>query len=173
MRRLAAVMLVLVAAAGACGTGDTTSASGPRPSVSRIPCPIPAESENPGVDCVPIDPNANISANNAYRDYKTPAPAAQAGAKPVKAKLPSVLDAVRAHPPVTEQSVSAALRAAFPELSSAIEVSEHAARIEGGSVGYGMFVGGACVHGWVGATGQNVEVAGVSNDGGCLPLLGH
>jgi hypothetical protein len=112
-----------------------------------------------------------MNANNAYRSYR-PAPPSTVAAQAVAAKLPGILTSIRAHPPITERSVSSALNAAFPYPAYEVEVSKDAARIPGG-IGYGIYVQGACVHGWVMADGQGVAVDGLSGDGGCLPLLGH
>lgn len=111
------------------------------------------------------------SANNAYRNYRS-APPSTAAASQVAAELPGILQSIQAHPSVTERTVAAVLDAAFPYPMYEVEVSKDAARIPGG-IGYGIYVRGACVHGWVEAGDQHVAIDGLSGDGGCLPLLGH
>jgi hypothetical protein len=113
-----------------------------------------------------------MSANNAYKQYRPVPPAGKPAADAVAARVPAVLARVRATPPITEDSVRAALTKAFPaQARDGIEVSAHAA--VGSGIGFGMEVGAACVHGWVSTDSQAVEVDGFNNDGGCLPLLGH
>lgn len=169
-------MRVLVAFVGALVVLGVTSCGKPSETGSTVTttskplCSVGLGEPEPSADCVYVDPDAGIAANNAYRDYKPVPPGARAAADEVAKKVPAVLEAVRAQPPVTTRTVSQALQKAFPEYES--EVSERAARIVGG-VGYGLSVEGACVHGWVMDTDQAVTVDGLFNDGGCLPLLGH
>jgi hypothetical protein len=165
--RLALVLAVGGLLAG-CGAATTTS-SGPT-GLSQQACVLyEVQPPSPDPRCTYIDPQAGMSANNAYKQYQPVAPAAKPAATAVAAQVPAVLARVKAAPPITENSVRSALAQAFPY--DQLEVSAHAAIGDG--IGFGLEVGGACVHGWVSANDQAVVVDGFNKDGGCLPLLGH
>lgn len=165
MARLGLLFVVGGLLAG-CGAATTTSSGSP----SRQACVLyEVQPASPDPRCTYIDPEAGMRANNAYRQYQPVAPAAKPAADAVAAQVPAVLTRVKAAPPITEDSVRSALAQAFPK--DELEVSAHAA--VGDGIGFGLEVGGACVHGWVSAADQAVVVDGFNNDGGCLPLLGH
>jgi hypothetical protein len=94
-----------------------------------------------------------------------------ATASQVAAMLPKLLDQIQAHPPVTVASVKAVLWPAFPYPKYDAEVDTNTT--EGPGVGFGIDVNGACVHGWITATGRNIATGGLVRDGGCLAMQGH
>jgi hypothetical protein len=91
---------------------------------SHLAAPTASLCANP-VECPGNDPQANIRANNAYRDYTSIAPAAKEAADPLIPQVRASLTRIRAHPPVTEASVRAVLLEAFPALR--VDVSALAA----------------------------------------------
>ena len=115
-----------------------------------------------------------MRSNTAYRDYHPATPRAQAAANALIPEVTVALQRIRAHPPVTESSVQAELHAALPGLN--VAASSAAARVPEG-IGYAVTVvtgtSVGCVHGWVSARSQAVEVSGPTSGEGCLPLLGH
>jgi hypothetical protein len=161
--RVAGLCAMAVIALAGCGSAASSHLAAPTPSL----CPNPGE-------CPGNDPQANIRANNAYRDYQSIAPAAKEAADPLVPEVRTALARIRAHPPVTEASVRAVLLEAFPTLR--VDVSALAARIREG-IGYSVqvFVDNAvgCVHGWVSDRAQAIAVTGPTTGEGCLPLLGH
>jgi len=152
---------ILLLTAGCASKGTTTN-----PGAGVADCTPVA-----GGTCAPPDPQAGFDANHRYAQRVSPPATASATAKEVAAGLPALLDQIQAHPPVTQDSVKAVLWPAFPYPRYDAEVA--AGTTEGPGIGFGIDVNGACVHGWVTATGRNIETGGLVRDGGCLAIQGH
>jgi hypothetical protein len=153
-------------AVAGCAATPTRSLTGLSDEPCYVTTPISSSST---LQCASIDPDVGVRSNHVYQQYQPVPAAARPAAVAVAKQVPAVLARITAAPPITEQSVRAALASAFPRAD--LEVSADAA--QGDGIGFGMAVGEACVHGWVSPVDQNVTVDGFSNDGGCLPLLGH
>lgn len=127
---------------------------------------------------MPVNPELNISANNAYKVFPPATPEGKSAAAPVVRRIASALLIIDMHPPVTDASVRSVLANTLRGLvpTDAIQVSSEAADIPRG-IGYGVLVqvaeSAACVHGWASVRGSGENVTGLSPDGGCLSLLGH
>jgi hypothetical protein len=169
---------------GGCGSTNfhsTGSVAASRPgevttsTVTDATCPPGEVLGTPGT-CDTVDPNLNLQVNNAYKKFPPATEQQAVAAAPVAAVVRAAVPAIAAHPPITEASVRTALQAAIASTDphAETEVSSNAANGDG--IGFGVFVpvgkAGACVHGWISTSDNNVAVDGISPDGGCLPLLG-
>lgn len=156
----------LVAAGALLLTAGCAAGQAPTLNVSTTSAPCAPVA---GGTCAPPDPQAGFDANHHYEQRVSPPPGDAADAGAVAAALPVLLDRIQAHPPVTADSVRAALRQAFPRYFPEVDIDT----TEGPGVGFGIEVGGTCVHGYVTATDRDIETGGMVNDGGCLALRGH
>jgi hypothetical protein len=154
-----------------CGAGIQPDAA---PSQSPSECVVPANPNGePPEGCTTYDPEANMAANEAYRDrLEIGADALEAGAPYVESATAG-LTALQGTGAITAEAVREVLHDSGLE-ASAIQTIGDANAVEFGGMlpaevgGPGV---GVCLFGDVSADRVAVDVGGVSADGGCL--TGH
>jgi hypothetical protein len=167
----AALPLALVAAVLAL-SGCAPAATSADPATTPEPtCVLPAQ---PGVEpppgCTTYDPEANMNANEMYRERLDISDAAQAAGGDAAGRATAELEKLRASgSEVTADAVRSALA------DAGLSADGIQTREEGGSVLFGATFSSpaddmaSCVYGSVSAGSVSVEVGGLIMDGGCLP----
>ena len=177
LRARATVSLTVVAivialsgcASGPAATSTETTSTQTTPTPEPT-CAVPAQ---PGVEppagCVAYDPEANMHANDMYRERLDISDAARATGDALAQPATAELEKLRASgSEITAEAVRSALTAAGLT-SSGIQT-----RADGGWVLFGATYSSgestaSCVYGSVNADSVTVEVGGLIMDGGCLP----
>lgn len=169
----AALPLALVAAVLAlsgCASGPAATSADPA-ATPEPTCVLPAQ---PGVEpppgCTTYDPEANMNANEMYRERLDISDAAQAAGGDAAGRATAELERLRASgSEVTADAVRSALA------DAGLSADGIQTREEGGSVLFGATFSSpgdemaSCVYGSASAGSVSVEVGGLIMDGGCLP----